>query len=84
MPNNYTWAALGKKYGGFDTQFREFLMTLVGTVIYDPAGTGGKPRVQFIGPADSGADQRHARRDVFDPAQGLGAAAADTAKCMNP
>jgi conjugative transfer pilus assembly protein TraH len=36
MPNNYTWEALGKKYGGFDTQFREFLMTLVGTVIYDP------------------------------------------------
>ena len=31
MPNNYTWEALGKKYGGFDTQFREFLMTLVGT-----------------------------------------------------
>jgi conjugative transfer pilus assembly protein TraH len=50
MPNNYTWEALGKKYGGFDTQFREFLMTLVGTVIYDPAGNGGKPRVQFIGP----------------------------------
>lgn len=53
MPNNYTWKALSRKYGGFDTQFREFLMTLVGTVIYDPAGNDGKPRVQFIGPADA-------------------------------
>lgn len=51
MPNNYTWVAIGKKYGGFDEQFREFLMTLVGTVIYNP-NVGGKPEVRFIGPAD--------------------------------
>ena len=52
MPNNYTWAALARKYGGFDKEFREFLMTLVGTVIYNPAGKNGRPQVQFIGPAD--------------------------------
>ena len=70
MPNNYTWEALGKKYGGFDTQFREFLMTLVGTVIYDPAGSGGKPESQRQRPQDvllhgarqqDGQQRQHAR-----------------------
>lgn len=56
MPVNYTWHALQKKYGGFDAEFREFLMNMVGTVIYDPKGTGdgsGAPRIATIPAADS-------------------------------
>ena len=52
MKANYTWVALKKKYSGFDPQFREFLMTMVGTVIYTPpASDGGQPHYQFIGGA---------------------------------
>ena len=56
MPVNYTWHALQKKYGGFDAEFREFLMNMVGTVIYDPKGSGdgsGAPRIATIPAADS-------------------------------
>ena len=83
MPNNYTWEALGKKYGGFDTQFREFVMTLVGTVIYDPAGSGGKPRVQFIGPADSALISAMLDGTSAAPHK-VWSCGSDTAKCMNP
>ena len=57
MKVNYTWHALKTKYSGFDPDFREFLMNLVGTVIYDPAGVGdgsGQPRVASIQPGDAG------------------------------
>lgn len=83
MPNNYTWEALGKKYGGFDAQFREFLMTLVGTVIYDPNGTGGKPRVQFIGPADSALISAMLDGTSSTPHK-VWSCGSDTTKCMNP
>lgn len=83
MPNNYTWEALGKKYGGFDSQFREFLMTLVGTVIYDPAGTGGKPRVQFIGPADPALISAMLDGTSATPHK-YWSCGGDTTKCMAP
>jgi conjugative transfer pilus assembly protein TraH len=54
-PHNYTWEALKKsnKFGAFDQEFSEFIMTLVGTVITVPSedpGVGGK--VTMIGPAE--------------------------------
>ncbi len=83
MPGNYTWQALGKKYGGFDTQFREFLMTLVGTVIYDPAGNSGKPRVQFIGPADSALISAMLDGTAAAPHK-VWSCGSDTDRCMAP
>nr|WP_062342742.1 conjugal transfer protein TraH [Novosphingobium sp. CCH12-A3] len=83
MPNNYTWKALSRKYGGFDTQFREFLMTLVGTVIYDPAGNEGKPRVQFIGPADAALISAMLDGTASSPHKVL-TCGSDSAACMHP
>ena len=51
MKMNFTWHALNKKYSGFDPEFKEFLMTLVGTYIYNPDNAGGV--VTPIGGADS-------------------------------
>jgi conjugative transfer pilus assembly protein TraH len=52
-PNNYTWMMLKKSYPNFDDSFREYLMTLVGTVIYTPAPNGnGAPTFSYIGPGD--------------------------------
>lgn len=54
MKANYTWKALQGKYGAFDDEFKEFLMTMVGTVIYVPAETdGARPQIRYIGPADA-------------------------------
>jgi conjugative transfer pilus assembly protein TraH len=53
-PHNYTWEAIKRsnKFGAFDQQFSEYLMTLVGTIVTNPQGTDGKPAVQFFGPAE--------------------------------
>lgn len=53
--HNYTWEALRKanNFGGFDQQFSELIMTLVGTIVTIPStdpSVGG--RVQIIGPAE--------------------------------
>lgn len=54
-PHNYTWEALRKsdKFGAFDKEFSEYIMTLVGTVVTVPstdASVGGK--VTMVGPAE--------------------------------
>lgn len=54
MPQNYTWEALKGRYGGFDQETKELLMTLVGTVIYNPQPAGGTgPSFRPIGGADA-------------------------------
>jgi conjugative transfer pilus assembly protein TraH len=53
MKANYTWLALSKRHGALDTEFKEFLMTMVGTVIYSPPATDtAKGSFKFISPAD--------------------------------
>ncbi len=54
-PHNYTWEALKKsaKFGAFDQNFSEYIMTLVGTVVTTPStdpSVGGK--VVMYGPAE--------------------------------
>src|SRR3546814_11107034 len=54
-PHNYTWEALRKsaKFGAFDKNFSEYVMTLVGTVVTTPSTdptVGGK--VVMFGPAE--------------------------------
>ncbi|MDE8652862.1 conjugal transfer protein TraH [Novosphingobium sp. H3SJ31-1] len=54
-PHNYTWEALRKsaKFGAFDQNFSEYIMTLVGTVVTTPSTdptVGGK--VVMYGPAE--------------------------------
>lgn len=53
--HNYTWEALKKsqKFGAFDQDFSEYIMTLVGTIVTTPSTdptVGGK--VQVYGPAE--------------------------------
>lgn len=54
-PHNYTWEALRKsdKFGAFDKEFSEYIMTLVGTVVTRPStdsSVGGQ--VTMVGPAE--------------------------------
>jgi conjugative transfer pilus assembly protein TraH len=52
-PYNYTWTMLSQKYSSFDQSFRQYLMSLVGTVIYQPGTSDNKgPTYQFIGQGD--------------------------------
>ena len=50
---NFTWEMLKQSYPSFSDEFREYLMTFVGTVIYyqdgDPSGKRG---YQFVGSGD--------------------------------
>ena len=52
-PYNYTWTMLTQKYPSFDTDFKQYLMSLVGTVIYQPGASDSQgPTYQFIGQGD--------------------------------
>jgi conjugative transfer pilus assembly protein TraH len=52
-PNNYTWTMLTQKYPNFDTDFKQYLMTLVGTIIYQPGTSDSKgPTFNFVGGGD--------------------------------
>lgn len=52
-PRNYTWEMLKQSYPDFDRDMKEFMMTLVGTVIYDrPSSGDGGPTYRFEGIAD--------------------------------
>ena len=52
-PYNYTWSMLTQKYPNFDTDFKQYLMTLVGTIIYQPASADSQgPQFTFIGQGD--------------------------------
>lgn len=50
---NYTWQALrrGGRFGAFDKEFSEYLMTLVGTIILN-TGKGGDNSIRYVGPAE--------------------------------
>lgn len=52
-PRNYTWLALkrGGRFGAFDKQFSEYLMTLVGTVIMNTS-KDGESSIRYLGPAE--------------------------------
>jgi conjugative transfer pilus assembly protein TraH len=58
-PYNYTWSMLSQKYPSFDTDFKQYLMSLVGTVIYQPGTSDSKG--PNAGPRRSSADHRAAR-----------------------
>jgi len=50
---NYTWHMLKKTYPGFSTEFREYLMSLVGTIIYTrPETADGAPSYRYVGVGD--------------------------------
>ena len=74
---NYTWHMLNESYPGFSREFKEYLMTLVGTIIYDRAGDG---KYAYVGPADrailtallDGTDTTQVQR------------CDETDKCLNP
>lgn len=50
---NYTWEAIKRsnKFGSFDKEFSEYLMTLVGTIVTNPKAAEDK-KLQYIGPAE--------------------------------
>jgi conjugative transfer pilus assembly protein TraH len=86
-PHNYTWDVLKKssQFSGFDQEFKELIMTLVGTIITQPSKdktVGGK--VAMIGAADDSVVQA-----LLDGTQNGGAAVkilrCDTPDaCLNP
>ena len=86
-PHNYTWDILQKsaQFSGFDQDFKELVMTLVGTIITQPSTdptVGGK--VAMIGAADDSVVQA-----LLDGTQTGGAAVkilrCDSADaCLNP
>lgn len=78
---NYTWSTLQKGYPSFDKSFKEYLMTLVGTVIYKaPDASGSHPSYQFIG----GGDQTIVTA-LLDGSSGQKIYQCDDAeKCLNP
>ena len=48
-PYNYTWSMLTQKYPSFDTAFKQYLMSLVGTVIYQPGTSDTQgPTYKFL------------------------------------
>ena len=52
-PYNYTWSMLTQKYPSFDTAFKQYLMSLVGTVIYQPGTSDSQgPTYKFLGQGD--------------------------------
>lgn len=52
-PYNYTWSMLTQKYPNFDTAFKQYLMSLVGTVIYQPGTSNSQgPTYKFLGQGD--------------------------------
>jgi conjugative transfer pilus assembly protein TraH len=47
---NYTWHMLNKSYPSFSREFKEYLMSLVGTIIYQRADTdAGQGTVRYVG-----------------------------------
>ncbi|MBB4860543.1 conjugative transfer pilus assembly protein TraH [Novosphingobium chloroacetimidivorans] len=82
-PNNYTWTLLKQSYPSMDVEMREFLMTLVGTVIYNPATSGDAgPQYTFKGIADEGVFSAMLDGTAARPAKML-KCSGDTDKCLN-
>jgi conjugative transfer pilus assembly protein TraH len=80
-PYNYTWNMLSQKYPSFDTDFKQYLMSLVGTVIYQPGTSDQKgPTYQFIGEGDPAL-----LTALLDGGSGAQVYACDTTdQCLNP
>ncbi|ODU78385.1 MULTISPECIES: conjugal transfer protein TraH [Novosphingobium] len=78
---NYTWDMLKKSYPSFDQDFREYLMTLVGTVIYVKADSdAGNPSYRYLGQGD-----RAILTALLDGGSGAKVLRCDSAdKCLNP
>ncbi len=52
-PYNYTWTMLNQKYPSFDKDFKQYLMSLVGTIIFQPGTSDTQgPTFKFIGQGD--------------------------------
>lgn len=78
---NFTWEMLDESYPSFSVEFREYLMTFVGTIIFyqdgDPSGNTG---YQFVGNANS--DLLTALLDGGSAVEILDCDTPD--KCLNP
>jgi len=80
-PYNYTWTMLTQKYPSFDTDFKQYLMSLVGTVIYQPGTSDSQgPTYQFIGQGDPALITA-----LLDGGSAAQVYACDTSdQCLNP
>ena len=78
---NFTWDMLKQSYPSFSPQFREYLMTFVGTVIYYQEGdASGKRGYQFFGQGD-----RALLTALLDGTSSVTMLKCDTNdKCLNP
>lgn len=78
---NFTWEMLKQSYPSFSVEFREYLMTFVGTVIYYQDGdTSGKRGYQFVGQGD-----RALLTALLDGTNAVTMLRCDTSdKCLNP
>ena len=78
---NFTWDMLKQSYPSFSPQFREYLMTFVGTVIYYQDGdASGKRGYQFFGQGD-----RALLTALLDGTNSVTMLKCDTSdKCLNP
>jgi conjugative transfer pilus assembly protein TraH len=72
---------LGQKYPSFDTDFKQYLMSLVGTVIYQPGTNDTQgPTFKFLGQGDPALITA-----LLDGGNSASVYACDTTdKCLNP
>lgn len=80
-PYNYTWTMLGQKYPSFDNDFKQYLMSLVGTVIFQPGSSDAQgPTYKFIGQGDPALITA-----LLDGGSSAQVFTCDTSdKCLNP
>ena len=78
---NFTWEMLKQSYPSFSVEFREYLMTFVGTVIfYQDGDASGKSGFQFVGQGD-----RALLTALLDGTSSVTMLRCDTSeKCLNP
>ena len=83
-PRNYTWEAIKRsnKFGAFDKGFSEYLMTVVGTIVTNPAATDGAS-IRYFGPAEDAVVT--ALLDGTQTGNSVKVLACDTSdQCLNP
>ncbi|MEO1489381.1 MAG: conjugal transfer protein TraH [Pseudomonadota bacterium] len=78
---NFTWEMLKQSYPSFSVEFREYLMTFVGTVIfYQEGDASGKLGYQFVGQGD-----RALLTALLDGTSSVSMLKCDTTeKCLHP
>lgn len=78
---NFTWEMLKQSYPSFSVNFREYLMTFVGTVVfYQDGDASGKRGYQFVGQGD-----RALLTALLDGGGSVTMLKCDTSdKCLNP